>query len=89
VISFARGPASEATRSRISPAALLVKVTARMFDGSTPMDTRYAIRVVITRVFPVPAPASTSSGPSVVDAASRCEGFRASRRAALPGRGRA
>jgi hypothetical protein len=36
VISFALGPASAATRSRISPAALLVNVMARMFEGSTP-----------------------------------------------------
>ena len=29
-----------ATRSRISPAALFVKVTARMLAGSTPSETR-------------------------------------------------
>ncbi len=29
-ITFARGPTSEATRSRISPAALLVNVIARI-----------------------------------------------------------
>ena len=29
-----------------------------------------------TRVLPVPAPASTSTGPSVVSTASRCSGFR-------------
>ncbi len=39
VISFAAGPASAATRSRISPAALLVKVTARMLAGSTPRES--------------------------------------------------
>ena len=33
------------------------------------------MRAVITRVLPVPAPASTSSGPSVVETASRCAGF--------------
>ena len=33
------------------------------------------MRVVITRVLPVPAPARTSSGPSVVVTASRCAGF--------------
>ena len=43
-----------------------------------------AMRVVITRVLPVPAPARTSSGPSVVETASRCAGFSAARRAALP-----
>ena len=34
------------------------------------------MRVVSTRVLPVPAPASTSTGPSVVSTASRCSGFR-------------
>ena len=34
------------------------------------------MRTVITRVLPVPAPASTSSGPSVVVTASRWAGFR-------------
>ena len=33
------------------------------------------MRVVITRVLPVPAPARTSSGPSVVETASRWAGF--------------
>jgi hypothetical protein len=37
---FARGPARWLTRSRISPAALLVKVTARMFAASTPRERR-------------------------------------------------
>src|SRR6202790_4132471 len=34
----------------------------------------------MTRVFPVPAPARTSTGPSVASTASRCCGFKASRR---------
>lgn len=42
------------------------------------------MRVVMTRVFPVPAPASTSRGPSVVSTASRCAGFRVETRE-LPG----
>src|SRR5687767_1030625 len=33
------------------------------------------MRVVITRVLPVPAPARTRSGPSVVETASRCAGL--------------
>ena len=40
VMPFACAPARWLTRSRISPAALLVKVTARMFTGSTPRDRR-------------------------------------------------
>src|SRR5690606_14927691 len=63
-------------RSRISPAALLVNVTARIEAGSTPYSsTRYAILDVRTRVFPDPAPASTRSGPSKCSTAARCSGF--------------
>ena len=39
----------------------------------------WAMRVVSTRVLPVPAPASTSTGPSSVSTASRCSGLRPSR----------
>ncbi len=35
----------------------------------------WAMRVVRTRVLPVPAPARTSTGPSVVSTAARCSGF--------------
>src|SRR5947207_1420723 len=38
------------TRWRISPAALLVKVMARMFDGRTPRRNNQATRRVMTRV---------------------------------------
>jgi hypothetical protein len=44
-----------------------------------PVDRMCASRVVSTRVLPVPAPARTSTGPSVVSTASRCSGFRPSR----------
>ena len=40
---------------------------------------RWASRAVSAAVLPVPAPASTSTGPSVVSTASRCGGFRRSR----------
>ena len=54
------------TRSRISPAALLVKVTARIAQPGTCDGSliRWAMRWVITRVLPLPAPARTSRGPS-------------------------
>ena len=55
---------SEWARSRISRAALLVNVMATMCDGSVPRSMRCAIFAVITRVLPLPAPASTSIGPS-------------------------
>ena len=64
------------TRSPISAEALLVKVTARMESGATPLASmRYAMRCVITRVFPEPAPARISTGPSVASTAARCCGF--------------
>ena len=46
------------------------------------------MRVVITRVLPVPAPARTSSGPSVVETASRCDGLSDASSAASPRRAR-
>ena len=52
------------TRLRISSAALLVKVMARMAKGDSPFSrTNQAILCVRTRVLPEPAPATTSSGP--------------------------
>jgi hypothetical protein len=64
-IARVRGPTSISTRSRISCAALLVKVIARISPGrALPVRIRLAIRCVRTRVLPEPAPASTSSGPS-------------------------
>src|ERR1019366_7008952 len=67
---------SDETRSRISPAALLVKVTARTADGGTRRAVMiYATRWVMTRVLPLPAPARIRSGPSVCITASRCCAF--------------
>ena len=86
----ATGPASSATRSFISRAALLVKVTARMSHAlARPVPIIWAMRVVNTRVFPVPAPARTSTGPSIASTASRCSGFSASRYRTCPCRARA
>ena len=62
-IRWATGPTSSATRSFISPAALLVNVIARISNGETFRSAmRYAMRCVRTRVLPEPAPATTSSG---------------------------
>ncbi len=63
--SLAALPISPLARSRISAAALLVKVMAAMRLGSIPCSIRCAILCVITRVLPEPAPASTRQGPSV------------------------
>ena len=65
-------PTSSSTRSRISWAALLVKVMARISSARAwPVRSRYAIRWVRTRVLPEPAPARMSSGPSPWVTASR------------------
>ena len=62
---FAGRPISCLARSRISAAALLVKVMAAIALGSMPRPIRCAILCVMTRVLPEPAPASTRHGPSV------------------------
>lgn len=56
---------NSSVRCCISRAALLVKVTARILSGETPCRIKCAIRNVITRVLPLPAPASTRTGPWV------------------------
>ena len=66
---------SLATRSCISRAALLVKVTPRMLPGAIPRSTMCAMRKVMTRVLPVPAPARISTGPRIVSTACRCCGL--------------
>ena len=54
---------SRCTRSAISPAALLVKVMARMLPGRTPSSSMsQAMRRVITVVLPEPAPARIIAG---------------------------
>ena len=59
-------------RPRISRLALLVKVTASTASGdSSQRRTSHAMRRVSTRVLPLPAPASTSSGPGGAVTASR------------------
>ena len=72
----ATGPTRSATRSCISPAALLVNVIARISNGDTSSSlTRYASRCVSTRVLPEPAPAMTSTGPGGSVTASYWAGF--------------
>src|SRR5216684_4593472 len=78
-IFLATGPISASTRWRISSAALLVKVMARMRNGLTPSSViRWAMRWVRTRVLPYPAPATTSSGPWPCTTASSLSGLRPS-----------
>ena len=68
-----------ATRCRISRAALLVKVTAKIWPGAIPSSIMCATRWVSVRVLPVPAPARMSTGPRRVTAALRCSGFSPSK----------
>ena len=77
------GPTSSATRVRISPAALLVKVMARMpHGGASPVAMRWAMRRVSTRVLPEPAPAMIRSGPPRCSTAARWGRVRSSTSAA-------
>src|SRR5690606_28373420 len=55
----------------ISRAALLVNVNAKILNGSTPCDIKYAIRKVSTRVLPEPAPAITIIAPSFCNTGAR------------------
>ncbi|MNS53283.1 hypothetical protein D3C72_860340 [compost metagenome] len=65
------------SRVCISLAALLVKVTARMPAGETrPFWISQAMRVVSTRVLPLPAPARISAGSSGRVTAASCSAFR-------------
>ena len=74
------GTPSERRRVRISPAARAVNVSAKTLWGSiVPMAAAYAMRCVIARVLPVPAPAITHTGPRVASATARCSLSNASR----------
>ena len=72
---------SVASRATISPAALSVNVTSRIWsDGTAPVSMAYAARRLMTRVLPEPAPATIASRPAVAVTASRCDGLRSSSR---------
>src|SRR4051794_39379616 len=85
----ARPPTSSSTRSRISAAALLVKVIARIEPGCTlRSEINQAIRRVSTRVLPDPAPATTRSGAPSWTTARRCGSLRPASSSSLVGRWR-
>ena len=74
---WATGPIRPSRRSRISAAALLVKVMARIWLGHAPNCVRiHAMRRVSTRVLPDPAPAPISSAGPRYCTASACCGLR-------------
>lgn len=67
----------DARRSRISRAALLVKVTHPISDGATPRSPiRYAARHTSVCVLPVPGPACTDTTGESSDTASHCRSLR-------------
>ena len=67
------------TRARISAAALLVKVTARMLCGDACSTfINQAIRCTKTRVLPLPAPARTNIFCKGAATTSRCLSFNES-----------
>src|SRR5438045_1666868 len=69
------------SRVLISLAALLVKVTASTDKGlACPVASSQAIRVVRTRVLPLPAPARISAEACGKVTAASCSGLRFSRR---------
>src|SRR5271155_3628381 len=68
------------SRSSISLAALLVNVTASTDSGlAWPLASSQAIRVVSTRVLPLPAPARISADPCGRVTAASCSGLRLAR----------
>src|SRR5262249_19269599 len=72
---------SDSARQRIVSAALFGNVTARICGGlACASPTKYAIRLVMTRVLPDPAPARIRRGPLIRRTASRCSGLRAERK---------
>ena len=76
------------SRSTISPAAFSVKVTTSTWSGGTAsVAIAYAVRRLMTRVLPEPAPARMATGPRVAVTASRCSGSRSERRASGSRRG--
>ena len=68
-------PTIRAILSFISEAAFLVNVRASILSGSQPFSSMYAILLVSTLVFPEPAPATISTGPSIQLTARLCSLF--------------
>src|SRR5581483_2568032 len=73
-----RSPVSRSARESISRAARRVNVRRRIRSGGTPRSTRRATRQASVQVLPLPAPATTRSGPPRCSTASRWRGLRRS-----------
>jgi len=70
-------PNSVSTRVSISRAARLVKVSMRIAEAGVPSSKSRATRKTTVRVFPEPAPASTSIGPPGCSTTASCSGLSA------------
>ncbi len=77
--SLALGPTNLSTLWRISLAALLVKVMAKILYGGTCSSNKCAMRQVNTFVLPEPAPAKINVGPAICFTASVCSLFNESK----------
>ncbi len=64
-----------AYRSRNSRSSRVTRVGTSLLSEPRPYFMRFAMRWISTVVFPLPAPASRSSGPSVASTPERCCGF--------------
>ena len=77
--------AARRSASGEGPASNTAKSASVAFAGTSPQSdarpylSRLATRLMSTVVFPLPAPARISRGPSVVSTASLCIGFRRSK----------
>src|SRR5581483_762222 len=72
-------PVSRSARESISRAARRVNVSRRIRSGRTPRSTSRATRQASVHVLPLPAPATTRSGPPRCSTASRWAGLRCSK----------
>src|SRR5436190_7311398 len=74
---YSNGASMQASRrSRMSSAADAEKASTRIASGGVPCFDSHSKRAVSTRVLPVPAPPTTSSGPPGCRAASSCASVR-------------
>ena len=71
-------------RSRMARTPDSVKVRAKMASGGTSVLVKMlAIRAAKIWVLPVPGPAATITGPSIVLTASSCSGFKLFKKSTL------
>ena len=73
---FCSGRGARTYCSRTSRSARCTQAGTSSESDPRPYFIRFAMRWMSTVVLPLPAPASSSSGPSVHSAARRCSGFR-------------